>query len=615
MPRPKRTRIAATRAAAAPAAAPVEPQQSSATPPITTESTTAQARLPSSDIYDVSDREKERRNRRIAEAAKGDAPQTRRTRASHHQDLNSEQTKAIEESRLRRDDAMQRLDDLTSTPRPDQEESPTAEQRGREFQPRLTDFSGLDLDDSFGNLDDSLDITENTTEDTQGGHRSTDTSSFNMAMFRRRPRQSSVAGRDDAPIRPSSRGRTTPSVSTALNFGIFKRRAREPSIIGTTRKPRGQRSQSQTSQASRAGSVLDDDSGPDDESTPLDKTRRQTRASPAARSSEDLPVSPTRKRKSLESHEDGREKRVAAEVAGEDEIHESIEVDNDAPAPTPPRGRALNRERFSTPVQEDDPDMAPPLSSSASEGGSPVVWPSIDTLAHRTYTRKPPPRAQRTPELDNDASDVSSPPSLTHSPNYSAAAAKAAAKKKAAAAQKKVTTADLTSLLPRRRHKASKRNTDNNDPFDLDDSDDGRYDISAVGQSEDELSYVDSRAARRRRAGQQPLGKSASNRKGKEAGGSKKRSVRTYGAGTEDKENDVVEESIVVGGGDEEVEEEVEEEMQEEAGDADAETSQMMTERIGGELQQAVKKFKEVDKWELSFEEVAERSSPNPDAR
>ncbi|KAK4135493.1 hypothetical protein BT67DRAFT_377890 [Trichocladium antarcticum] len=435
MPRPKRTRVAATRAAAAPAAAPVESQQSSTTPPIATESTAAQARLPSSDIYDVSDREKERRNRRIAEAAKGDAPQTRRTRASHHPDLNSEQTKALEDSRHRRDDAMQRLDDLTSTPRPDQEESPTAEQRGREFQPRLTDFSGLDLDDSFGNLDDSLDITENTTEDTQGGHRSTDTSSFNMAMFRRRPRQSSVAGRDDAPIRPSSRGRTTPSVSTALNFGIFKRRAREPSIIGTTRKPLGQRSQSQTSQASRAGT------------------------------------------------------------------------------------------------------------------------------------------------------------------------------------QKKVTTADLTSLLPRRRHKASKRNTDNNDPFDLDESDDGRYDISAAGQNEDELSYVDSRAARRRRAGQQPLGKSASNRKGKEAGGSKKRSVRTYGAGTEDKENDVVEESIVVGGGDEEVEEEVEEEMQEEAGDADAETSQMMTERIGEELQQAVKKFKEVDKWELSFEEVAERSSPNPDAR
>jgi hypothetical protein len=477
-----------------------------------------------------------------------------------------------------------------------------------QIQPRLTDLSGLDLDDElFANLDDSLDITENAIEDTQSGHRSTDTSSFNIAMFRRRPRQSSVAGRDDAPIRPSSRGQNTPSISTTLNFGNFRRRAREPSIIGTARKPRAQRSQSQASQASRIGSILGDgdESGPDDESTPLDKTKRQTRASLAAKGSEEgSPVSPTRKRKSLESHEDGREKRLAVEAEEEDEVHESIEIDNEA-EPTPPRGRAVERERFSTPAQEDDPDMAPPLSSSASEGGSPVVWPSLDTLAHRTYTRKPAPRAQ-TPELGEDASDISSPPSLTHSPNYNAAPVKAVAKKKAPAPQKKVTTADLTSLLPRRRHKASKRNTDSTDPFDLDNSDDDRYDISAAAQ-DDEVSFVDSRATRRRKATQPPLSKSTSNRKGKDANGGKKRGVRTYGASNEDKENDVAEESIVVASGSEEIEEEVQE--------AEAETSQMLTERIGEELQKAVKKFKEVDKWELSFEEVAERSSPNPDAR
>ena len=557
---------------------------------------------------------------RAAEAPKEDAPQSRRTRASYHLEMNSEQAEALEESRRRRDEAMGRLDDLTSTSRPDEAESPA------ERPPRLTDYSGLDLDgDSFGNLDDSLDLSEHAIEDTQTGYRLTDTSSFNIAMFRRRPRQSSVAGRDDAPIRPSSRGQNTPSISTTLNLGNFRRRAREPSILGTARKPRMQRSQSQTSQASRNASVLGDgdgdESGPDGESTPLDRTRRQTRASLAASRSEE--GSPTRKRKSLESHEDGREKRLAVEAAEKEEIQESIEVGSE-PASPPRRGRTRERERFSTPAQEDDPDMAPPLSSSSSEDNSPVAWPSLDTLAHRTYTRKPPPRAQKTPEPGNDsASDISSPPSLTHSPNYAPATTKAAAagKKKAPAGppQKKVTTADLTSLLPRRRHKASSaRNTDNNDPFDLDGSDDDeRYNVSAAGQDEDETSYVDSRtAARRRKAGQQPLGKATANRKGKGAAGGegknggKKRNTRTYGSMNDDKENDEVEEEIVVGdGAGEEDGEEAEAELPEE------ETSQMMVERIGEELQKAVKKFKEVDKWELSFEEVVECSSPGPDAR
>ena len=551
-----------------------------------------------------------------AEAAKA-STNSHRTRASEHLDLNSEQAAALEDSRRRRDDALSRLDNLTSTSRPDQGESPDVENSRREsvaeIQPRLTDASGLDLDDDlFANLDDSLDDTENAIGETQSGYRSADTSSFNVAMFKRRPRQSSVAGRDDAPIRPSSRGQNTPSISSTLNFGNFRRRAREPSILGTARKPRTQRSVSRASQASRNASVLGDgdDSGPDGESTPLDRTRRRTRASLAnGGSREGSPVLPSRKRKSLESHEDGREKRpaVEAEVEVAEEIHQSIEIEVER-TPSPPRGRALDRDRFSTPAQEDDPDMAPPLSSS-SEGESPVAWPALDTLAHRTYTRRPPPRALKTPELDADSSsELSSPPSLTHSPNYNTAA-KAVPKKKAAPAKKKVTTADLTSLLPRRRNKASTRNNDGNDPFDLEASDDDRPNIPA--NDEDELSYVDSRAARRRK-GQPPLSKSASNRKGKGAeasnGTGKKRAVRTYGA-QEDKENDEVEEEIVVASGGEEAEEEEGDEVPE------AETSQLMRERIGEELQKAVKKFKEVDRWELSFEEVTQSSSPGPDAR
>ncbi|KAK4155195.1 hypothetical protein C8A00DRAFT_13769 [Chaetomidium leptoderma] len=631
-PRPKRSRVPAARPTKSASPASQEPQQSSATPPVVTKLTAAQAEFLGSDIYDVSDREKERIRHRAGEAAKAPA-QPRRTRASQHRDLGSEQAKALEDSRRRRDDAMNRLDDLSSTSRPDHTDSPDIEHSRREsaadIQPRLTDASGLDLDDDFfGNLDDSLDDTESVVEGTQTGYRSTDTSSFNVAMFKRRPRQSSVAGRDDAPIRPSSRGQNTPSISTTLNFGNFRRRAREPSILGTARKPRTQRSLSRASQASRNASVLGDgdDSGPDGESTPLNTTRRQTRASLAASGSrEGSPALPSRKRKSLESHKDGREKRPAVETEVEEgeadeaeEIHQSIEIEVER-TPSPARGRARDRDHFSTPAQEDDPDMAPPLSSS-SESNSPVAWPSLDTLAHRTYTRRAPTRAQKTPELDDECSStVSSPPSLTHSPNYNAPTKIVPTKAKAPPPQKKVTTADLTSLLPRRRHhKAASRsnNNDSNDPFDLDGSDD------EAGNDEEERP----RAAARKRKGQQqqqqqqPLSKSTTSnrRKGKAAeaaggtgGGNKKRTTRTYGSMHEDKEIDEVGDEIVVASGAEEEEEEQEQGEEFPV----AETSQMMTERIGEELHKAVKKFKEVDKWELSFEEVAESSSPGPDAR
>jgi hypothetical protein len=566
-----------------------------------TQSAVALPKEPSSDIYDVSDREKERRRLRAAGGAEANASQPQ-TRTSYQLNPNLEQAQALEDSRRRRDNAMERLDGLTSTSRPDEAESPAithgAPESDRDRKPRLTDASGLDLDDElFGNLDDSLNDSEHAVEDTRSGYRSTDTSSFNIAMFKRRPRQSSIAGRDDAPIRPSSRGQNTPSISTTLNLGMFKRRAREPSILGTGR--RRQRSRSQTSQASRNASILGngDDSGPDGESTPIDMTTRQIRGSLAA-SREGSPVQASKKRKSLESHEDGREKRPALETedAEADDVQQSIEVDNE-PIPSPPRGRAREREPPSTPAQEDDSDMAPPLSSSSSEGSSPVVWPSLDTLAHRTYTRKPPPRAQTTPEPGDAASDISSPPSLTHSPNYATANTKAKAQKKAPAPQKKLTTADLTSLLPRRRHKVSNRNSGSNDPFDAEGSDDDRYDASTT--VDDEVSYVEARTARRRKAAQQPLSKPAPNRRDKDVQAANRCNKRTYGSN--DKENEEVEEEIVVNSG---VEEALDEETPEE------ETSQMMKERLGEELQQAVKKFKEVDKWELSFEEVTRSSSP-----
>ncbi|KAK3333506.1 hypothetical protein B0T19DRAFT_418279 [Cercophora scortea] len=643
MPRPaaKRSRVAASRPAA------VQQKDSSASPaPPAVAATKADVpSVPSSDIYDVSDREKERIRNRLSGAA-GARPEL-------SLGGNVEQNQALEDSRRRRDDAMDRLADITSTSDEVQTRKAAAAgdtQNAATRPARLTDASGLDLDESiFGNLDDSLDDTEHAIEDTQDGHRSTDTSSFNIALFKRRPRQSSIVGKDDAPIRPSSRGPNTPSIASGLNLGLFRRRAREPSILGTAQKERASRPESRTASRidnTRNGEDVDgDDSGPDGESTPLNLAKRRSdaaaQAPPADTSPEASPFSASRKRKSLESHEGGREKRPALipqpepepEPEAEQQLQPSIEVDGSSSLGSLSRSPSLSPRLPPLPITHDrpttpdpnDPDNAPPASSDSSETGSPVVWPTLDSLAHRTYNTRRPARgaaAAKTPEpiADDGSSELSSPPSLTHSPNYNTIntlAAKVKPKTKPVAARapspKVATTADLTSLLPRRRHKVkptTRRTT--NDPFDLEDSTEEEEEENNAAEG-DELS----RAARRRRA--QPLSKSTNRgtggSKSKAAAAAaekqKQKAVRTYGSRSSDKENEAGNGEIVVGSGGEEEEEQEEQEEEE----LDPETSVMMTKRLGEELKKAARKFKEVDRWELSFEEVVESSSPLPEGR
>ena len=128
---------------------------------------------PSSDIYDVSESEKERQRKRVA---------ARRSLL----EMNPEKVNALEDSRRRRDNAMDKLANLTSTSKAtegsEDQDSPDIELSRREDAPstkaaRTTDLSGLDLDDStFGNLEDSLDDSHNAIEDTRSGIRSTDPS-------------------------------------------------------------------------------------------------------------------------------------------------------------------------------------------------------------------------------------------------------------------------------------------------------------------------------------------------------------------------------------------------------------------------------------------------------
>ncbi|OIW33943.1 hypothetical protein CONLIGDRAFT_202081 [Coniochaeta ligniaria NRRL 30616] len=552
MPRPKRTRAVASRKATEEPTAsesPAQPVQASAPP--------------SSDIYDLSDREKERLARRKS-GIDVDAEQM---------EGQARQPPPLVVDAISQDATVGASTGDVESPPELGRRSETSARRARH-----TDVSGLELDDSmFGDLDDSL----VGAEESQSGQRSNETSSLNVAAFRRRPRVSSIVGKDDAPIRPSSRGPNTPGITSTFSFGNFKRRKREPSILGTARRHRSTSRQPGVSEDESAG---EEDFTRLGDPTPARRAVSRSSAVPTRAGSRDLsPQRQARKRKSLED-QGGGGKRVAAE--SDTDLHNSIEVDDDdEPLSSPPTTPA----RATTP-DPNDPDLAPPASIASSED-SPVIRANLDNFSHRNYhARRSVSRARKTPELDGDASDISSPPSLTHSPNYSAPTRKAAPRGRARKRDPspKVTTADLASLLPRRRHKH------------VEISSDAEEDTLTLDNDDDELSYAQPRGRSTRRT--RPLG-NVSNvaAKGKQPAKGKG-AKRTYGSRVSDKENE--EDSIVVGGSEDEAAEEEEEVA------PDAETSQMMLERLGEELKNAAQKFKEVDRWELEFEEVTEPSSP-----
>lgn len=584
MPRPKRTRGLATRRAAN--------QGGESSAPTATQPPAGNTALPSSsstDIYDLSDREKEKTHARKAGiSAEVDNSVLQNARSRPGVGVNTRRTKALETSMGSRDESTTRRGDLTSTTNTlnasdDVESPPEIGRRSHaSLRGRPTDVSGLDLDDDvFGDLDDSL----VSRDDSHSVPHSTDTSSLTVGAFRKRPRKSSIASRDDAPIRPSSRGQNTSGISSTFSFGHFKRRPRAPSILGS----RKGRSHSRQPHASGDETDTEREFTRTINPTPMRYASRQPSAAPSSVGSRQASTTRrTRKRKSLEDH--GSAHKRAALDDSEDDIHDSIELD-DSPAASP-RGRSPVRlpspARLATP-DPNDPDLAPPMSSGSSDAGD-AIWPPLESLAHRTYrTRRAASRAQKTPELGDSGSDISSPPSLTHSPNLRPAVR---AKKNVQPPKAKVTTADLASLLPRRRHKQTASN-----PFDIpsSDADDG----STLGNEDDELSYTNTRATRSKRSSR-PADATSSGTKGKHVAGTGKVTRRTYGSRSSDKENQAEEEAA-------------EDTAEAEDGNEElpvAETSQMMLARLGEELKNAAKKFKEVDKWELEFEEDNEPSSP-----
>lgn len=575
-------------------------------------------------IYGVSDREKERQRKKKAAAstpAASTPASQRSTRSRASMASNAMSHAAMQASRNRRDASMSQLDALSSTTNDardssDMAGSPVVE-TGRNAAPmpeassllggsiaprhRAGDLSGLEINDSeiFGHLDSSFDITEDNGKDDetsgtagqQSGTRSADTSTFNVSAFKRQPRrrQSSIVGRDDAPIRPSSRGPTTPGLSSTFNVGNFKRRARQPSILLSSAQKASmsvQRSRAASEASENAvGSDGDGESFlPEAEGTPVRPSRGRTSVAKDVVESVEGGTR-SRKRKSTESHEVEVAKRRAVESDDEEPLHQSIEMDDRSSPPS-----ILSH----TPELDDDSVLAPPASSSASEAGSSAAWPPLNMLGKKHRSRAAP-RGTRTPALDDDMSDVSEPPSLTHSPNLKAADSAPKGKGKTTTRKESPKlTADLAALLPRRRPRKVRR-------------DDEGSDNERAGSDQDMYDISNQPKVSRKRTARPLNAKANQTSHAKTAAPPAKRSTRrTYGSRRFEKENTVDGDSI-------EVDEDASTPLDDSIFDADK--TEAEPQELGEELQAASRKFKEVDQWELDYEEVTESSSPLPEGR
>lgn len=546
-----------------------------------------------------------------------------RTSRSRVSDMSIAEKSALRNAQKSRDAALERLANEDPTTTSGDDNTVDSLEVGRraltmDTPLRAVDASGLDLaDDVFGDLDESFDLGD----DLLKGQRSVDSSTLslrNLGRQRSRSRQSSVIGRNDPPIRPSSRSGATPLMSSSFNIGAFRRRKREPSILGTNRKPRydttgsvagsvtGSVAGSVASSAagSVAGSVAGSDVGsdreisPEAESTPLNERRRSTRSRNISLRDNSIPRSSrsiTRKRKSGQDMDTSdRPDKASRTEQAQDEAEDSDSSISSlgSPMALPP----LLHSRPVTPTNEED--NAPPASSDSEEE---TAWPDIHALAKRR--RRP---SITTPAQLDQASDISSPPSLTHSPNIHATKRGQGRKKQPRSPI--FTTADLASLLPKRRQR---REDDHARAAERSDA----VDTSGLAQDDDEL-QLDGRSSRRKRAARSKAGDKAlqPRQTPAETGSATRRSARigkTYSRRLSDKENEN-------GDTDDDGDDAAETEhsafvaLPDDTFGEGAEERQRILETE--ELKAAAIKFKEVDRWELEYEEVAEPSSPQ-DAR
>jgi hypothetical protein len=410
----------------------------------------------------------------------------------------------------------------------------------------------------------------------------------NSMLGNRHSRQPSITGTIDEQ-RSGSIGleRGTPAhTGSIFDLGNFKRRARQPSILGTAQKARQPRPEYGDEE---------DDFNPEDESTPLNlsKTRDMTGSSSTSNSRKRKLSAAQVPRSSPPLHSE-REFEPQDIIPATGSNHES--EGEPQPSDEVPLPSVEAQNIAAEPMSE---TMAPPLSSS-SLSPEPATYRAAQRLrAERVAPRGRRRVRDRTPPTHTQDSPISSPPSLTHSPNY--AAAKPAPKnKRQVPPPSTFSTAQLQALLPRRRRRGAR------DTYDIGSSED-EIDVSGLASDDDELTHSTIRAPPSRRGivpRIPPSGKAPRKSKAAPKLGAKK----TYGARaaltTSDKENEEIDpdDSLAPLPDDE-------------GANGSPENSRELEKRVGKELKQAARKFEEVDKWELEFEDCTASSSSPRDAR
>ncbi|KAG4026829.1 hypothetical protein MFRU_036g00620 [Monilinia fructicola] len=398
--------------------------------------------------------------------------------------------------------------------------------------------------------------------------------------------------------RPSSAAGDRPEIGSVLRLGNFKRRAREPSILGTARKP----------QQPRPTFDSDSDSegfAPEDQSTPLNFAK--SRAQPSSSSSR------KRKRSSVQVPRSQETSQVLPSPSKIPVDDDDSELEDEVPATAPlerdgekddlpelekelsPQDSPLpSIERVATPEPMSE-TMAPPLGSSSSLSPAqslpsppPPPQPALNprqaiARPRRIINPRTPPRVANTAI---QSSPISSPPSLTHSPDIPTQLTSKRPARKAAPQPATLSTAALQALLPRRRQR-------NRSALEVESSD-SEVDVTGLGENDDELTIIVAPTTRRQASVRPSVPPPKRTQKSKSE--AKGKGKRTYGkkpaTTNSDKENEVDPDDSLAPIQDEAAPEE-----------SRRENSSELEKRIGKELKKAAKKFQEVDKWELDFEE------------
>lgn len=413
--------------------------------------------------------------------------------------------------------------------------------------------------------------------------------------------------------------------SSVLALANFKRRPRQPSILHIGR---------QDTTVSESDSDLDemlDDFQPDDESTPfhvsrLKPTTHVTPSDPSAEisSTERLSSSNSRKRKITPPEiQVPRSQSPTMHMTSSPpeplqgpEVEEPYVISTTSPPLFEPdrAGHDLPSKRTRTiPAQDIWSDtMAPPQSSSPVQ--SPAKHQSTRSSRTTNPSAKPKSNTKRKQPTRKGDTDQST---------------RLQATRQKKEPLKPISTATLQNLLPRRRHRQR-------DDFDIPSSDEHELDTPAVGEDEDELSFSAPKSrrktagARTKQRGARVTRTPATTRKTPARAKSKAPAihrkkdkasdpVRTYSRRVSDKENEGEGEEGGEGGDDSSEPDHL--------SDADVSDGKGQVGRKGEaaavpakvratkELKTLAQKFKEVDAWEMEFEEVTASSSSPPDGR